>query len=100
VTGRDAFWEMKRLKGHTAHKPEYEDIQMPKNTPLGLYIAAFSFLFGFAVIWHIIWLIPVGLIGIVACLIIRVSDDETEYTVTAKEVAAIEAGLKYKGKLV
>lgn len=93
VTERDAFWYAKQSpKTHT--KPTYHDIELPKNSPLGLVIASFAFIFGFAVIWHIMWLIPVGLIGAIVTIIIRASDEHTEYTITAAEVARIEKANK------
>lgn len=93
VTSRDAFWEMKK-NGGMKERPKYEDIEMPKNTALGLYIAGFVFLFGFAMIWHMFWLTIVCVVGGVICVIIRTFDDHTEYTVTATEVAKIEARLR------
>ncbi len=91
VDDRDAFWVMKQSK---TPKPVYRDFQMPKNTPFGLYIAACAFVFGFAFIWHIWWLAIVSLLGLITCVIIRSTDDELEYTVTAAEVAAHETGVK------
>jgi cytochrome o ubiquinol oxidase subunit I len=90
VFDRDPFWAAKQAN-QTPAKPHYSDIHMPKNTPMGLYIAGFSFLFGFAAIWHILWLLPVGLLGVIACVIIRVSDDDTSYYLSAADVAKIEA---------
>jgi cytochrome o ubiquinol oxidase subunit 1 len=92
VTDRDAFWAQKQLI--TAEKPEkpvYKDILMPKNTPLGLIVGGLSFLVGFGVIWEIWWLAALGLLGVIATLIVRGSDDETEYIVPAAEVARLEA---------
>ena len=92
VTERDAFWVAKQAK-QVAEKPDYEAITMPKNTPLGMVIATFAFAFGFAVIWHILWLGIVGLFGVIITVIIRLSSDETEYTISAAEVAKMEAEL-------
>ncbi len=92
VSDRDAFWAQKHSKAKTKAQLHYNDIEMPKSTGLGLFIAGFAFLFGFAVIWHIIWLASIGLLGVVACVIIRISDDATEYTVPAAEIARCEAG--------
>jgi cytochrome o ubiquinol oxidase subunit 1 len=89
VTERDAFWEMKQ-SGATAEKIEYEDILLPKNTPLAMVIAGFAFVFGFAMVWHIWWLLAVGFIGIVTTFIVRASDEEPEYILTAKEVEKLE----------
>lgn len=69
---------------------QYEDILLPKNTSVGIYIAGFAFLFGFAVVWHILWLALLGLGGAIACIIRLSFDENTEYVLTAKEVAKIE----------
>jgi len=89
VTSRDAFWEMKHKKGPKPHT--YHDIHMPKNTPFGLYIGGLSFVFGFAMIWYMFWLAALSFIATLVCIIWRLSDDDTDYYVTAKEVAKIEA---------
>jgi cytochrome o ubiquinol oxidase subunit 1 len=89
VTTRDAFWEMK--KNHAKEKPHYEDIVLPKNTGMGIYLSGFAFLVGFALVWHILWLFALGLIGAIACVIIRSLDEETEYVLSAEEIARIEA---------
>ena len=64
---------------------------MPKNTSAGLLIAGFSMVFGFAMIWHIYWLIAVGIIGMFACVIARSFDYNIDYYVTVAEVEKIEA---------
>jgi cytochrome o ubiquinol oxidase subunit 1 len=93
VYDRDAFWDMKLKKVNVVTKaaPHYKDIEMPKNTAMGIYISGFAFLMGFGFVWHIIWLILLGLIGAIACVIIRSFDEETEYIIPAAEVARIEA---------
>jgi cytochrome o ubiquinol oxidase subunit I len=89
VTGPEEFWAMKK-RGYQPQK-QYEDILLPKNTGMGIYISVFAFLFGFAVVWHILWLVVLGLVGVIVC-VIRVSFDENmEYVLTAAEVAQIEA---------
>ncbi|HWZ65438.1 MAG TPA: cbb3-type cytochrome c oxidase subunit I [Patescibacteria group bacterium] len=90
VEGRDPFWVAKQTKVQPA-KPAYEDIELPKNTPIGLFIAGGAFLFGFGLIWHIWWLATVGLIGVIALITIRMSDDNTDYIITAAEVENLEA---------
>ncbi len=71
-------------------KLQYEDIYMPKNTAIGIYIALGSFLFGFGLIWHIWWLSILGFMSIIICLIIRSLADETEYCIPAAEVKKLE----------
>jgi cytochrome o ubiquinol oxidase subunit 1 len=88
VTGRDAFWTLKHKKSSVT--PEYEDIYLPKNSPVGLFIAGFAFIGGFAVVWHIWWLAVLGLLGVVLCVIIRTTSGEHEYRITAKQLAKLE----------
>ncbi len=87
---RDAFWEMKQTKKAGVKKP-VRDIHMPKNTPVGFYIGVLSFLFGFALIWYMIWLAVVSFLAIAVCLIRRLCDDDTDYILPAAEVERIEA---------
>jgi cytochrome o ubiquinol oxidase subunit 1 len=92
VAGRDAFWMQKEAlaKGHVAPTPIYEDIEMPKNTLVGVTIAAAAFVVGFACVWHIWWLAGAGLVAILAGVIARSFDEDIEYVITAAEVAKIE----------
>lgn len=83
VTTRDAFWEIKK---RGAKPQKYEDIMMPKNTGMGVYISGFAFLIGFALVWHILALGIVGFVGVVACLIIRALDEDTEYLLPASKI--------------
>jgi cytochrome o ubiquinol oxidase subunit 1 len=90
VTQRDEFWEQKKKKHGSLLKPAYEDIWLPKNSGLGPIIGAFALLFGIAVIWHMWWLLVVGLVGVVVTLIIRLTSDETEEKLSAADVAKHE----------
>lgn len=87
----DAFWEIKQTadsKQLTAVR--YEDIEMPKNTGMGFYIAALLFVASFAMVWHIWWLAIVGLLGSIVCMVVRSLDEETEYVITAAELEKFE----------
>ncbi|GBQ64800.1 cytochrome o ubiquinol oxidase subunit I [Komagataeibacter intermedius NRIC 0521] len=68
----------------------YQPIHMPKNTACGFLIGAFSFVMGFGAIWYIWWLAAVGLIGVIATVIARSSDNDVDYYVPVSEVARIE----------
>lgn len=96
VTERDAFWEHKHGHHQFAELP-LQPIQVPKNSSLGIFIALFAFIFGFAYIWHIWWLLPVGLVGIIACILIRTSSHNHERTIS---VRTIEKDLREQGRLV
>jgi cytochrome o ubiquinol oxidase subunit 1 len=92
VHSRDAFWEAKQTAvGTAAQKPHYTDIFLPKNTPMGMFIAGAAFLVGFAAIWHMLWLSVLGLLGAIILVILRTTDDNTEYCLPAATVAKMEA---------
>ena len=86
----DAFMDMKQ-KGMTYQSPDrYHDIVMPKNTAAGFIIGVLTFIFGFAMIWYIWWLAALGALGVLATVIARSMDDDTEYVISAAEVERIE----------
>ena len=97
VSSRYAFLDMKEA-GIT--KPKYEDFHMPKGTASGIYISAFAFLVGFGFVWHIYWMVFVGIIGAIVCTITRTFDEETEYTLTAAEVQKTEEAIAAKNKKI
>lgn len=89
ASDRDAFWEMKKEGWKRGDEP-YEEIHMPKNSPLGVYIGGLSMALGFALVWHIFWLAALSLLGILACIIIRLSEEHTEYALSAAEMKRVE----------
>ncbi len=87
VTSREPFWDRKR---HPLPPEHYKPIEVPKCTGMGIYIAGFGFLAGFALVWHIFWLFILGIIGVIACIIRYSFDEETEYELSAEEIELIE----------
>lgn len=89
----DPLWAIKRGE---APKPEnkYEDILMPVNTPMGLYIGILSLIFGFAFTWHIWWMVLLSFAGVIACMIVRLSGHDEHMVITAEEVKEIESRLR------
>lgn len=92
VDSRDAFWEMKKRGEPTlASAPvEAEDITLAKNTGMAIYLSAFVFVGAFGLVWHIIWLAALGVVGAVACVIVRSFDEDTEYVLPAAEVERLQ----------
>jgi len=91
VHSRDSYWEMKETGRSIFKNKPYEDIYLPKNTGLGLYIGGFSLVMSFAIIWAIWWLALEGLLGIIICMIIRLSSNQNEYCIPAEKVAEMDA---------
>ena len=66
VDGEDAYWGIKQRalqQADAGDEPDYEDIEMPRNSPTGFICAFFATFMGFAMIWHIWWLVAVGVRG-------------------------------------
>lgn len=89
VNQRDPFWAIK--EGHAPpQNEEYEDISVPKNSPEGLYIGVLSLIMGFALTWDIFWLALVTFLGIVICLINRLSRHDEHLIIPAAEVKKMD----------
>jgi cytochrome o ubiquinol oxidase subunit I len=89
VNQRDPFWATKHHTGAPQEK-QYEDIHIPKNSPIALYIGILSLIIGFALTWHIFWLALICFLGLLACLIVRLSGENGHETLTAAEVEQME----------
>jgi len=93
VAGEDAYWTIKskaKQQGLQAREPDYRDIEMPRNSPTGFVCAFFATVMGFALIWHIWWLVAVGLVGAFATFVAFAWRDHDEYVIPAAEVARID----------
>jgi cytochrome o ubiquinol oxidase subunit 1 len=93
VTGEDAYWLMKahaRDQGLKPAEPAYRDIEMPRNSPTGFVCAFFATIMGFALIWHIWWMVILGGIGAFATFVAFAWRDHDEYVIPAAEVARID----------
>jgi cytochrome o ubiquinol oxidase subunit 1 len=86
----DAFWQEKKKGVCQTNNKEYEDILMPKNTPMGFVISVFAFIFAFAIIWYIWWLAILGILGVVVSAVVHLSEEESEYVIPAKEIERME----------
>ncbi|MBV8936291.1 MAG: cbb3-type cytochrome c oxidase subunit I, partial [Alphaproteobacteria bacterium] len=85
----DAFWYMKRT-GRPPLEPAFESIEMPRNSPTGFITAFFAVITGFALIWHIWWLVIVGLLSAAVTVLVAGWSDEREREIPASEIARME----------
>jgi cytochrome o ubiquinol oxidase subunit 1 len=93
VSGADAYWTMKmhaREQGPGSSAPDYRDVEMPRNSPTGFVCAFFATIMGFALIWHIWWMVAAGGIGAFATFVAFAWRDHDEYVIPAAEVARID----------
>ncbi|MEO7116984.1 MAG: cytochrome o ubiquinol oxidase subunit I [Caldimonas sp.] len=93
IDGEDAYWKIKQraIEQQTLRpEPEYHDIHMPRNSPVGFICAFFATIMGFALIWHIWWLVLFALVCAYATFVVFAWRDEHEESVPAATVAAID----------
>src|SRR5579871_3418896 len=93
VEGEDAYWAIKsraRQQGLLRSEPEYRDIEMPRNSPTGFVCAFFATVMGFALIWHIWWMVILGGVGAFATFVVFAWRDHDEYVIPAADVARID----------
>src|SRR6266850_2190146 len=86
VRDREPLLDMKE-RGVVYQQPGgYEDIEMPKNSAVGVVMGGLAFVLGFGVVWHIWWLVIACGLAMWATLALRASDDESEFVLPAAEV--------------
>jgi cytochrome o ubiquinol oxidase subunit 1 len=93
VEGEEPYWEIKQRAIDTQQlsaEPDYQPIHMPRNSPTGFICAFFATLTGFALIWHIWWLMAAGLAAAFATFVVFAWRDVDEYEIPAEEVARID----------
>jgi cytochrome o ubiquinol oxidase subunit I len=93
VSGEDAYWAMKlhaKQQGLENREADYKDIEMPRNSPTGFVCAFFATIMGFALIWHIWWMVAAGAVGAFATFVAFAWRDHDEYVIPAAEVARID----------
>jgi cytochrome o ubiquinol oxidase subunit 1 len=93
VRSEDAYWTMKlqaQRQDIEMNEPSYQDIEMPRNSPTGFVCAFFATIMGFALIWHIWWMVAAGFVGAFATFVAFAWRDHDEYVIPAAEVARID----------
>jgi cytochrome o ubiquinol oxidase subunit 1 len=93
ISGEDAYWAVKhRATGQSRadEAPEYRDIEIPRNSATGFVCAFFATMMGFALIWHIWWMVAAGSVGAFATFVVFAWRNHDEDIVPAREVARID----------
>jgi cytochrome o ubiquinol oxidase subunit 1 len=93
VEGEDVYWGIKQraiAQAKLRDEPAYTEIEMPRNSPTGFICAFFATFMGFALIWHIWWLVGAAAVGAFATFVVFAWRDEDEYIIPADEVARID----------
>jgi cytochrome o ubiquinol oxidase subunit 1 len=94
VGGEEPYWGVKHAARErepiTRPDPDYEDIEMPRNSGTGFICAFFAVIMGFSLIWHIWWLLGLGFVGAYATVVVFAWRDVSETVIPAAEVARID----------
>jgi cytochrome o ubiquinol oxidase subunit I len=91
VQETDAYWHAKQAgRAPGSSSKAVTDLHLPRNSPVGIFLAFFAVILGFALIWRIDWLAAIGLIGAVVVVLREAWKTDLEVRVSAEEVAAFE----------
>ncbi len=90
VESLDAFAHMKEHDIPYRALAPFSPIHMPRNSWMGVVMGAFTFAFGFAMVWHIWWIAAASALAILALVVMRANDENVDYMLSAEEVARCE----------
>jgi cytochrome o ubiquinol oxidase subunit 1 len=60
---------------------------MPRNSPTGFITAFFAVVTGFALIWHIWWIVIIGLLAAAVTVMVFGWSEHREHEISAGEIA-------------
>lgn len=91
VDDLDAFWKLKQdlnlgKENKVFNDKDLKDIHMPSNTGIGFIIAVISGIFGFSMVWHIMWLVYTSIISIIIVVIFDGFSNDNGYYITVEEI--------------
>jgi cytochrome o ubiquinol oxidase subunit 1 len=87
ITDRDAFAVDKAAGRAYQAADQYDDIELPHNTAIGMVMCIGGTVLGMALVWHIWWLAAVSLGGMLVTLIASTFRTDTHRVIPAAQVA-------------
>ena len=94
VGDQEPYWTIKQKAREAmtliTPEPHYEPIEVPRNSATGFITAFFATVTGFSLIWHIWWLVVLGLVGAYVTFVVFAWRDIAEIEIPAEEVARID----------
>jgi len=93
VYGAEAYWDIKQraiAKQALDAEPDYQPIELPRNTPVGFLTAFFASVGGFALIWHVWWLAIVSVAGTIVAAVTLGWRREDGHVIAAPNVAQLD----------
>ena len=85
----DAWYDMKS-RGAQRPVDGYRDIHMPSNTGTGMILSGFCLVMGFALVWHIWWLVALSFAATIVGAIYHTFNYKRDFDIPAATVAAVE----------
>ncbi|MFC3691232.1 cytochrome o ubiquinol oxidase subunit I [Chenggangzhangella methanolivorans] len=85
----DAWHDMKK-RGYVRPTEGFIPIHMPKNTWAGIVLAGISVVCGFALVWHIWWLVAASFALLLATVILHTFNYARDFHIPASEVIETE----------
>ena len=89
----EAYWHIKqraRQQARLSEEPAYTEIEVPRNSPTGFICALFATFMGFALIWHIWWMVALAALGAYVTFVVFAWRDRVEYVIPAETIARID----------
>ncbi len=93
VDDEETYWRRKQaaaVRRTLSDEPDYADIEMPRNSPTGFVTAFFATVMGFALIWHVWWLVALSFVGAYATFVVFAWRDHVEYDIPRDVVARVD----------
>jgi cytochrome o ubiquinol oxidase subunit I len=94
VESKDDYWRRKaraQVEGDERHPPrDYRPIEMPANSATGFITAFFAVVTGFALIWHIWWMVVLGVFGAFVTMLVFAFRETEEIEIPAAEVGRVD----------
>ena len=94
VESKDDYWRRKaraQVEGDERRPPpDYRPIEMPANSATGFVTAFFAVVTGFALIWHIWWMVALGVFGAFVTMLVFAFRETEEIEIPAAEVGRVD----------
>jgi cytochrome o ubiquinol oxidase subunit I len=94
VVERDSYWSQKQSASAKANSPakprNYESIEMPRNSSMGFINAFFAVITGFALIWHIWWMVVLGVFGAFVTVLFFTFREKEEIEISAEQLVQFD----------
>ncbi|WP_412058984.1 cytochrome o ubiquinol oxidase subunit I [Bartonella sp. DGB2] len=90
IRSEDAYWDMK-VRGERRKTEGFSKIHMPSNTAAGVIAGILSLVIGFALVWHIWWLVGLSFLGFIGTILYHsLTGDHHGYYIPAEDVQKTE----------